>query len=119
MVSSTPTTGRAGRYALIGVAAVLAVLFIGFLWMVVLAPHPTDFAGGSQVALAEYHAQDPTGVPAELKGASLIERGEYLTRAADCAACGIHRSAPWLPRDKRRDSTVDHVRCAARSVYPD
>jgi mono/diheme cytochrome c family protein len=84
---STPTTGRAGRYALIGVAAVLAVLFIGFLWMVVLAPHPTDFAGGSQVALAEYHEQDPTGGPAELKGASLIERGEYLTRAADCAAC--------------------------------
>src|SRR6202789_4362824 len=85
--SSTPTTGHAGRYALIGVGAILAVVFIGFLWMVVLAPHPTDFAGGPQVALAEYHAQDPTGVPAELKGASLIERGEYLTRAADCAAC--------------------------------
>src|ERR1700679_1411102 len=93
--SSTPTTGHAGRYALIGVGAILAVVFIGFLWMVVLAPHPTDFAGGPQVALAEYHAQDPTGVPAELKGASLIERGEYLTRAADCADC--HTAAGGAP----------------------
>ncbi len=46
-----------------------------------------DFAGGPRVPLTEYHAQDPSGVPAELKGASLIERGEYLARAADCAAC--------------------------------
>jgi mono/diheme cytochrome c family protein len=78
---------RAGRYALIGIAAILAIVLIGFLWMVLLAPHPTDFAGGPQVPLAEYHAQDPTGVPAELKDASPVARGEYLARAADCAAC--------------------------------
>ncbi len=30
---------------------------------------------------------DPTGVPAGLAGASLIRRGEYLARAADCEAC--------------------------------
>jgi mono/diheme cytochrome c family protein len=53
----------------------------------VLGPKPTDFAGGKRVALADYHAQDPTGVPAELKTASLIERGEYLTHAADCVVC--------------------------------
>ncbi|MGH9562705.1 MAG: c-type cytochrome, partial [Terracidiphilus sp.] len=87
MSDSTSSNGRAGRYALIGVAAVLAVVFIGFLWMVVLAPRAMDFAGGARVALAEYHGQDPTGVPAELKDASLIARGEYLARAADCAAC--------------------------------
>ena len=80
-------TGRAGRYILIGIAAILVVAFVGFLWMVVLAPSPMDFAGGRHVALTEYHAQDPTGVPAELKGASLIEQGEYLARAADCQAC--------------------------------
>src|SRR6202451_1336981 len=86
MSESTPT-GRTGHYALMGVGAILAVVFIGFLWIVVLAPHPMDFAGGPHVALTEYHGADPTGVPAELKGASLIERGQYLARAADCAAC--------------------------------
>lgn len=75
------------RYTLIGGAAVLAVVLVGFLWVAVLAPHPMDFAGGPRVTLSEYHAQDPTGVPVELKNASLIARGEYLARAADCAAC--------------------------------
>jgi mono/diheme cytochrome c family protein len=86
-MNDSPNTGRARRYTLIGIAAIFAVVLIGFLWIVVLAPHPMDFAGGPRVALTEYHAPDPTGVPAELKGASLIERGEYLARAADCAAC--------------------------------
>jgi mono/diheme cytochrome c family protein len=78
---------RTGRYTLIGIAVILAVGLIGLLWIVVLAPHPMDFAGGPHVALSQYSAADPTGVPAELKGASLIQRGEYLARAADCAAC--------------------------------
>jgi mono/diheme cytochrome c family protein len=80
-------TGRTRRYTLIGIAAILAVILVGFLWMVVLAPHPMDFAGGKHVPLTAYQGADPTGVPAELKGASLVERGEYLARAADCAAC--------------------------------
>jgi mono/diheme cytochrome c family protein len=78
---------RAGRYTLIGIAVILAVGLIGLLWIVVLAPQPLDFAGGPHVTLSQYGAADPTGVPAELKGASLIQRGEYLARAADCAAC--------------------------------
>jgi mono/diheme cytochrome c family protein len=86
-MNETKTTSRARRYTLIGVAVILAVVVIGFLWMVVLAPHAMDFAGGSRVALTEYHGADPTGVPPELKAASLVERGEYLARAADCAAC--------------------------------
>jgi len=81
------SSSRAGRYTLVGIAAILIVVLAGFLWIVVLAPRPTDFAGGAQVTLPEYRAQDPTGVPAELKNASLVERGEYLARAADCAAC--------------------------------
>ena len=80
-------TGRAGRYTLIVIAALLVVVLIGFLWMVVLAPRAMDFAGGAHVALTEYHAQDPTGVPAELKSASRVEQGKYLARAADCEAC--------------------------------
>jgi mono/diheme cytochrome c family protein len=46
-----------------------------------------SFAGGRTVALVDYHAANPTGVPAELAGASLVKRGEYLARAADCAQC--------------------------------
>src|SRR3984893_13158397 len=63
---------------------VIAVLFSAYI---VFGPHPLDFAGSKTVALAAYHEQDPTGAAAELKWASLIERGEYLTRASDCVAC--------------------------------
>ena len=67
-------------------AAIVAVAGI-VLGYIVLGPGPTAFAGGQRVALADYKQQDPTGVPAELKSASVIARGEYLTRAADCVAC--------------------------------
>jgi mono/diheme cytochrome c family protein len=86
-MNNSTSTGRVKRYSLIGGGVILAVVMAGFLWFVLLAPRPTDFAGGSQVRLSEYHAQDPTGVPPELNDASLIQKGEYLTRAADCAAC--------------------------------
>jgi len=86
MNDSAPT-GRAGRYTLIVIASLLVVVLIGFLWMVLLAPRAMDFAGGARVALTDYRAQDPTGVPAELKGASRAEQGKYLARAADCEAC--------------------------------
>ena len=45
------------------------------------------FADGPKVALADYKAGDPTGVPASLAKASLVERGAYLAQAADCMAC--------------------------------
>ena len=56
------------------------------LWRV-FNPGPMAFAGGTPVALADYHAADPTGVPADLKGADVVKRGEYLARAADCMVC--------------------------------
>ena len=86
-MNDSPNTSSAKRYTLIIIGAIVAVVLIGFLWIVVLAPHPMDFAGGTRVALTEYHGENPTGVPPELKDASLIERGQYLARAADCAAC--------------------------------
>ena len=86
-MNDSPNSSSAKRYTLIIVGAILAVVLIGFLWIVVLAPRAMDFAGGTHVALSEYHGEDPTGVPAELKGASLIERGQYLARAADCEVC--------------------------------
>ncbi len=74
------------RYAVLGIVAVAAVLLLGF-FMFVLGPGSTDFAGGKRVALADYHAANPTGVPAELASADIVQRGEYLARAADCEAC--------------------------------
>jgi mono/diheme cytochrome c family protein len=69
------------------VVALIAIAAIAVVAYEALGPNPTDFAGGKRVALADYHEQDPTGVPAELKSATLIERGAYLARAADCLVC--------------------------------
>jgi len=73
--------------ALLGVAVVVAIVVAGGLLWIVLGPGPMDFAGGTPVALADYHEADPTGVPPDLANASLIERGHYLARAGDCEAC--------------------------------
>ena len=75
--------GAAARSLLIGIVVVVLVLAVFGLWLV-MGPGPTDFAGGKRAAAA---GPGPSGVPAELANASLIERGQYLTRAADCIAC--------------------------------
>jgi hypothetical protein len=69
------------------VAAVIVIAIGGAILWRVLVPGPMAFAGGTPVPLADYHAADPTGVPAELKGADVVQRGEYLARAADCMVC--------------------------------
>jgi mono/diheme cytochrome c family protein len=79
-------TGRALHPILWTLAAILAAALVVCAY-VAFGPGPTHFAAGKRVALAAYREQDPTGVPPELKSASLIERGEYLTRAADCLVC--------------------------------
>jgi mono/diheme cytochrome c family protein len=68
-------------------AFILVVVLGGVLGYVVLLPGATDFAPGKRVSLGAYHGHDPTGVPKELANASLVQRGEYLTRAADCVVC--------------------------------
>jgi mono/diheme cytochrome c family protein len=70
----------------LALAAIIVVLMIAFLW-IVFAPGPMHFASGRAVRLADYRGPDPTGVPANIAQASLIERGAYLTHAADCEAC--------------------------------
>ena len=75
-----------GRYTLIGIAAVCGIALIGLIW-IASDPGPTAFANGETVALADYKGASPTGVPEKLAKASLIARGRYLARAADCAAC--------------------------------
>ncbi len=76
---------RARGFPFVVIAAAIAGLAV-LAWLV-LAPGPLGFAGGHAVALSDYPGPPPTGVPPALSGASLAARGEYLTRAADCAAC--------------------------------
>ncbi len=71
---------------------ILAVIVIVLIALAVIGwrtfnPGPMAFAGGSTVALADYHDADPTGVPAALANADPVKRGEYLARAADCLVC--------------------------------
>ena len=65
----------------------LGVVILGIGIWFIRGPGPMDFAGGSTVALADYHEANPTGVPAPLAKASLVERGAYLAKAADCLVC--------------------------------
>ena len=77
------------------VAAVILVGLGAYLWHV-FVPGPMAFAGGSTVGLGDYHAANPTGVPAGLAGADPVKRGEYLARAADCMVCHTaHGGAPF------------------------
>jgi mono/diheme cytochrome c family protein len=73
--------------ALLAALIIVGVIVLAIVGWIVLGPGPLDFAGGSPVALSDYKGPDPTGVPAELRNASLVQRGEYLARAADCDAC--------------------------------
>jgi mono/diheme cytochrome c family protein len=74
------------RGTIFAIALVVIVALAALAWKM-LGPGPMAFAGRSTVALANYHAADPTGVPADLANADIVKRGEYLARAADCMVC--------------------------------
>jgi mono/diheme cytochrome c family protein len=76
----------AARRNLFSVVATGAVAVAVGLWAL-RGPGPMAFADGPKVALADYKAADPSGVPVPLAKASQIARGEYLARAADCLVC--------------------------------
>lgn len=69
-----------------GVIAAAIIIAAGATWYI-RGPGPLAFSGGPKVTLADYKGANPTGVPAAMADASLIERGEYLARAADCMVC--------------------------------
>jgi mono/diheme cytochrome c family protein len=74
---------RAGIVAII----VVVVIALGAISWRVFNPGPMAFAGGTAVALSDYHGKDPTGVPTGLAGADVVKRGEYLASVADCLVC--------------------------------
>ena len=84
---------------------------------IVFGPRPTGFAGGKTVALSAYHEGDPTGAAAELKSASLTERGEYLTRAADCEVC--HTSDNGTPFAGGRAFVLPFGTIYSTNITPD
>ena len=75
------------RKTIIAVVAAIVLVVAGVALWPVFNPGPLAFAGGASVPLADYQAADPTGVPADLKSADPVKRGEYLARAADCVVC--------------------------------
>jgi mono/diheme cytochrome c family protein len=97
-------------------AAIVVVLLIVAAY-IVFGPHPTDFAGGKRVALAAYTQANPTGVPAELNSANQVERGEYLTRAADCAAC--HTAKDGVPYAGGRAFVLPFGTIYSTNITPD
>ncbi len=76
----------AARRILVSVVVIVVIALASGVWFI-RGPGPMAFAEGPKVALADYKGADPTGVPAALAKASLVERGEYLARAADCMVC--------------------------------
>jgi mono/diheme cytochrome c family protein len=76
----------AARRILVSVVAIVVVALGAGVW-ILRGPGPLAFADGPKVALAGYRGANPAGVPAALTQASLVERGAYLARAADCSAC--------------------------------
>jgi mono/diheme cytochrome c family protein len=76
----------AARRILGSIAAIVAIAFLVAVW-IIRGPGPMAFGSGPNVALADYKDTNPTGVPARLAQASVVERGEYLAKAADCMVC--------------------------------
>jgi mono/diheme cytochrome c family protein len=73
---------------LIFVVVVFCLACISFVGRLAMAPGPTDFLPGERpIPLSKYVGPSPSGVPRELAGATLVERGKYLALAADCKAC--------------------------------
>jgi mono/diheme cytochrome c family protein len=66
---------------------VIALVAVGIAVWFIRGPGPLAFADGPKVPLADYRGASPAGVPASLAKASVVERGEYLAKAADCMVC--------------------------------
>jgi mono/diheme cytochrome c family protein len=83
------------RSTILAFVVVAVIVGLIFAWRM-FNPGPTAFAGGSTVALSDYHAADPTGAPADLAKTDVVKRGEYLARAADCMVCHtVSRDRPY------------------------
>ena len=108
--------GMKQRGGVLRVLLVIVVVLIiaGTAFAIYLrGPGPFDFAGGQKVALADYKDANPTSVPASMKDADAVKRGEYLTQSGR-----LH----GLPHRARRPAVRGRItpsRCrSARSIRP-
>jgi mono/diheme cytochrome c family protein len=116
MMSRSNQFGRATHPVLWTLAVIIAVVALVAAY-IAFGPGPTAFAGGSRVALSNYHERDPSGVPAEMASASLVERGEYLTRAADCVVC--HTAKGGVPYAGGRAFILPFGTIYSTNITPD
>jgi len=108
--------GRVTHTLLWTLVVIVGVALIVTAYMA-FGPGPTAFAGGTRVAITQYSGPDPTGVPAELKTAGLVERGEYLTRAADCVVC--HTAKDGVPFAGGRAFVLPFGTLYSTNITPD
>ena len=80
-------SARAGIIGLLGVLVATAVLALTYLGWLMGAPGPLGFAKGTAVELSNYRGSSPAGVPRSMAELDIVQKGEYLTKAADCEAC--------------------------------
>jgi mono/diheme cytochrome c family protein len=85
-MNATPSLRNAKRRPIL-VALALLILVVVVAFSLVVGPGPMAFSNGRKVDLADYRAANPSGVPAPVAQASLIKKGEYLAKAADCLVC--------------------------------
>jgi mono/diheme cytochrome c family protein len=85
-----PVRGAKRRPIMITLGVLLLIVIAAFFY--VTGPGPMAFSKGRKLDLADYHAANPSGVPVTLAQASLIKKGEYLAKAADCLVCHTARN---------------------------
>ena len=85
-MNATPATRSAKRHPVLITLGILVLIAVAVLFYI-MGPGPMAFSKGRKVDIADYHAANPSGVPAALAQASLIKKGEYLAKAADCLVC--------------------------------
>jgi mono/diheme cytochrome c family protein len=104
-------------HRLLWTVAAIATVFGAAAAYVVFGPGPMGFAGGNHVSLSNYSGPSPTGVPDELKSASLIAQGEYLARAADCMVC--HTAKGGIPFAGGRPFVLPFGTIYSTNITPD
>jgi mono/diheme cytochrome c family protein len=104
-------------HPLLWTIAALVIVFGAAATYVVFGPGPMGFSGGNHVPLNNYSGPSPTGVPDELKAASLIAQGEYLARAADCMVC--HTAKGGIPFAGGRPFVLPFGTIYSTNITPD